>query len=161
MKDPFYPMQISRQGIGGNGEAGNLPHKRKMSHAFFSEVLLKSPGLLPKAYLGSPSRIPDMTINTSNITAGTSLSVSVSGTAYLQRSAQAGVLPGVLPRQSDEVVDQDGKETPSQALARVPQSTRDAIEEALKKVDPNASLDTYEDGTSYSGNAGLILHLIA
>ncbi|MGF6492273.1 hypothetical protein ABIE56_000426 [Luteibacter sp. 621] len=102
-----------------------------------------------------------MTINTSNVTPGSSLAISVSGTAYLQRSIKAGVMPGVLPQTDDEKAGSSGKESASEALAKVDAPTREAIEEALKKFDPNASLDTYADGKSYSNSSGLMLHLIA
>jgi hypothetical protein len=102
-----------------------------------------------------------MAINTSTVTPGSSLSISVSGTAYLQRSKAAGVMPGVLPPNQDELAGATGKETASQALSKVDTFTRDAIEQALKKIDPNASLDNYDDGKSYSSGSGLILHLIA
>jgi hypothetical protein len=102
-----------------------------------------------------------MTPISSNVTSGTSLSVSVSGTAYLQRSIAAGVKPGVLAPTKDERTAASGRETASQALSKVSSSTRDAIEQALKAVDANASLDNYADGKGWSNGSGLILHLIA
>ena len=102
-----------------------------------------------------------MAIITSNVTPGSSLSISVSGTAYLQRSKAAGVMPGVLSPNRDELAGATGKETTSQALSKVDTPTRDTIEQALKKIDPDSSLDTYAEGKSYSNSSGLILHLIA
>ena len=97
-----------------------------------------------------------MAISTSNVTPGSSLSISVSGTSYLQRSRAAGVMPGVLSPNPDELAGSGGKESASQALSKV-----DDSKQALKKIDPDASLDTYAEGTSYSNSSGLILHLIA
>lgn len=70
-------------------------------------------------------------------------------------------MPGALSPNPDELAGSSGKETASQALSKVDVSTRDAIEQALKKIEPDASLDTYAEGTSYSNSSGLILHLIA
>lgn len=52
-------------------------------------------------------------------------------------------------------------ETQSQALAKVSTVTRETIEAALKKIDPNASLDDYEGGKTWTSGSGLVLHLIA
>lgn len=73
----------------------------------------------------------------------------------------AGVKPGVLAPTKDEVAGSNGTETASQALSKVNAPTRDAIEQALKKIDPDASLSDYTDGKSWTGASGLLLHLIA
>jgi len=84
-----------------------------------------------------------------NIQIGTHLGISISGTAYLQRSDAAGVAAGVLPRNAEETTTPG--ETATQALSKASAATIKAIEDALQKVDPNASLTGYKDGESFYG----------
>lgn len=100
-----------------------------------------------------------MTPITSNIVAGSSLSISVTGTAYLQRSAAAGVLPGVLARKTDELA--IGGETGAHALSKASAATIEAIERAVKNFSPNPSLSKYKDGTGFYNEAGMYLNIIA
>lgn len=103
-----------------------------------------------------------MSINLSNVTPATSLAISISGTARLQQRLATGQNPADMIATTHDIHDRSvTNETPSQALARVSEVTRDTIEAALRKIDPNASLDDYKDGKTWTSGSGLVLHLVA
>lgn len=102
-----------------------------------------------------------MSVDLSNVTAGGSLAISVSGTDYLSRSSKAGVMPGVLPATDLQKDVAAGRETVSGALKRVSQNTLDEIEKALKVASPSASLTTYALGSSWKSSAGTFFSLEA
>lgn len=101
-----------------------------------------------------------MSMNLSNVAPAPSLAISISGTARLQQMAANGNTPG-SDATAHTIDDGSPTETPSQALAKVSSVTRETIEAALKKIDPNASLDDYKDGKTWTSGSGLVLHLIA
>ncbi|TPG52059.1 hypothetical protein [Sphingomonas glacialis] len=102
-----------------------------------------------------------MSIDLTNITPGKSLAISVSGTDYVRRSAEAGVEVGILAPTKLQNDVAAGRETVTGALKRVSSDTLEAIEAALKKANSAASLDTYAPGNGWRDSAGTIFTLIA
>lgn len=92
-------------------------------------------------------------MDVSNITMGTQLSISVSGTARLQQAAGAPVAATDLQMTADE--------TGAQALSRASAATIEAIEKALEKFSPEASLKGYRDGTEFYNGSGTYFNIIA
>jgi hypothetical protein len=92
-------------------------------------------------------------MDVSNVTVGTHLSISVSGTARLQRELGAKVPLSDTVRKPDE--------TGASALGRASKATLDAIEHALKAVSQTATLRGYKDGDSFYNGAGTFFDIIA
>ena len=102
-----------------------------------------------------------MNVLPANVTVGHSLSISVSGTDYLQRSLAAGVMPGTLPEtqlQKDVV---SGKVSAKQAMGQVSEATIKAIENALERGEAGTSILSLASGASNSSGAGIFFSLIA
>jgi hypothetical protein len=103
-------------------------------------------------------------ISMTSISTGTSLSISVSGTAYLQKCVAAGALPGSpnAPTRVDDPTTVSGKKpSGADALGKASEATRDAIEAAIKKFDPNGSIRNYKDGQFFQNAFGGTIDIIA
>lgn len=104
-----------------------------------------------------------MSISTSNISVGTSLSISVSGTANIQRALastpdKASALKALSAAPTSAP---DPKETAVTALAKASEQTRHAVLEALQLYDPKASLVGYKDGQKFQAADGRTIDIIA
>jgi hypothetical protein len=100
---------------------------------------------------------------TSNITVGTSLSISVSGTANIQRALAAAPdkASALKMLSSAPSTTPDPKETAVTALAKASDQTRHAVLEALQLYDPKASLVGYKDGQTFRAADGRSIDIIA
>lgn len=92
-------------------------------------------------------------MDVSNVRIGRSLAISVSGTARLQKILGAKVAPSELTATPGE--------TGAHALGRASEATLKAIEEAVQRFSPAASLRGYRDGSSFYNGAGTYLSIIA
>jgi hypothetical protein len=99
-----------------------------------------------------------------SISTGTSLSISVSGTANLQKLIASGKIPGSAGTATpiaDPTSNAGAKPSGAQALSEASQTTRDAIEAAIQKFDPNASIADYKDGEFFQNAFGGKIDIVA